>query len=76
MGEVGKEGIGYVDVFGVYHKNPEKTQIETIGVEVKISKIRKAANFGQAKGYSVFFDKVYFASLDEFDDDVWESEST
>jgi hypothetical protein len=70
-GETGKEGIGYADVFGVYHKNPEKTEIETVGVEVKVKRRSPCANFGQAKGYSVFFDKVYFASLDEFSyDDV------
>jgi hypothetical protein len=65
-GETGKEGIGYADIFGVYHKNSEKTEIETIGVEVKVKKRSPCANFGQAKGYSVFFHKVYFASLDEF----------
>jgi len=61
--EAGKQGIGSVDVFGVRHKNPEKSEIETLGVEVKINKIPLSANFGQARGYSVFCDKMYFASL-------------
>ena len=65
-GEIGVERIGYPDVFGIYHKNPEKTDIETIGVEVKTKKHSTCAEFGQAKGYSVFCHKVYFASLDEF----------
>ena len=68
MGEVGKEGIGYVDVFGVYYKDSENTEIETVGVEVKPKKRRIAAEFGQAKGYSVFCHKVYFASMDRFDE--------
>lgn len=65
--EAGKEGIGSIDVFGVYHKNLEKTEIETVGVEVKIKKIPISAKFGQAKGYSLFCHKVYFASLDKFE---------
>ena len=67
--EAGKEGIGSVDIFGVYHKNIERTEIETVGVEVKISKIPIASSFGQAKGYSLFCHKMYFASLNEFDDE-------
>ena len=66
--EVGKEGVGYVDVFGVYYKDSENTEIETVGVEVKSKKRRTAAEFGQAKGYSVFCHKVYFASMDRFDE--------
>ena len=66
--EAGIQGIGSVDVFGVRHKNPEKTEIETLGVEVKINKIPLSANFGQARGYSVFCDKTYFASLNIFDE--------
>ena len=65
-GEIGVERIGYPDVFGVYHKNPEKTDIETIAVEVKTRKRSTCAEFGQAKGYCVYSHKVYFASLDEF----------
>ena len=57
LGEVGKEGIGYVDVFGVYYKDSKNTEIETVGVEVKPKKRRIAAEFGQAKGYSVFCQK-------------------
>ena len=68
LGEVGKEGIGYVDVFGVYYKDSKNTEIETVGVEVKPKKRRIAAEFGQAKGYSVFCHKVYFASMDRFDE--------
>ncbi len=67
--EAGKQGIGSVDIFGVYHKNIEKTEIETVGVEVKISKIPIASHFGQAKGYSLFCHKMYFASLNKFDDE-------
>ncbi len=67
--EAGKQGIGSVDIFGVYHKNIEKTEIETVGVEVKISKIPIASRFGQTKGYSLFCHKMYFASLNEFDDE-------
>ena len=59
--EAGKHGIGSVDVFGVRYKNPKKSEIETIGVEVKPYKNAICANFGQAKGYSLFCDKVYFA---------------
>ncbi len=65
--EAGKQGIGSVDVFGVYYINDEKTEIETIGVEVKIDKIPISANFGQAKGYTLFCDKMFFASLDKVD---------
>ena len=68
--EAGKQGIGSVDIFGVYHKNIEKTEIETIGVEVKTDKIPLSANFGQARGYSVFCDKMYFASLNIDEEDV------
>lgn len=66
--EAGKQGIGSVDVFGVYYVNNEKTEIETIGVEVKIDKIPISANFGQAKGYTLFCDRVFFASLDKVDE--------
>lgn len=59
--EAGKHGFGSVDVFGVRYKNSEKSEIETIGVEVKPYKHAICANFGQAKGYSLFCDKVYFA---------------
>jgi hypothetical protein len=65
-GEIGVEGIGYPDVFGVHHTNLEKTDVETIAVEVKTRKSSTCADFGQAKGYCVYHDKVYFASLDEF----------
>ena len=68
--EAGIQGIGSVDVFGVRHKNSEKSEIETIGVEVKIDKIPLSANFGQARGYSVFCDKMYFASLNIDEEDV------
>lgn len=68
--EAGIQGIGSVDVFGVRHKNPEKSEIEAIGVEVKIDKIQLSANFGQARGYSVFCDKMYFASLNIDEEDV------
>lgn len=64
--EAGKQGIGSVDVFGVHYENLEKTKIETVGVEVKKTKIPISANFGQAKGYTLFCDKMYFASLNEF----------
>lgn len=67
--EGGKQGIGSVDIFGVYYKNIEKKDIETVGVEVKIRKIPIASHFGQAKGYSLFCHKMYFASLNEFDDE-------
>ncbi len=67
--EVGIERIGYADIFGVCHQNSEKTEIETICVEVKIRKRSICAEFGQAKGYSVFSHNVYFASLDEFNDE-------
>jgi len=60
--EAGRQGIGYVDVFGARHKNPETFEIETVGVEVKFWKKAASTDFGQAKGYSVFCDKVYFAS--------------
>lgn len=66
--EAGKQGIGSVDVFGVYYVNNEKTEIETIGVEIKIDKIPISANFGQAKGYTLFCDKVFFAALDKVDE--------
>ena len=58
-----------MDVFGVYYKNLKKTEIETVGVEVKIHRRLKSADFGQAKGYSIFAHKIYFASMDEFDDE-------
>jgi hypothetical protein len=64
--EAGKQGIGSVDIFGVRYANSKKSEIETIGVEVKIEKVPISVNFGQAKGYSVFCDKVYFASLNKF----------
>jgi len=67
--EVGIERIGYADVFGVYHKNSEKTEIETICVEVKTRKRSTSKEFGQAKGYSVFSHKAYFASVDEFNNE-------
>ena len=54
-----------MDVFGVYYTNPEKTEVETVGVEVKINKIPISAKFGQAKGYTLFCDRVFFASLDK-----------
>lgn len=60
--EAGRQGIGYVDVFGARYKNPETFEIETVGVEVKFWKKAASTDFGQAKGYSVFCDKVYFAS--------------
>jgi hypothetical protein len=60
--EAGRQGIGYVDVFGARYKNPETLEIETIGVEVKYEKKAASTDFGQAKGYSVFCDKAYFAS--------------
>jgi hypothetical protein len=60
--EAGRQGIGYVDVFGARYRNPETFEIETVGVEVKFWKRASSADFGQAKGYSVFCDKVYFAS--------------
>ena len=68
--EAGIQRIGSVDVFGVHHKNAEKSEIETIGVEVKIDKIPLSANFGQARGYSVFCDKMYFASLNIDEEDL------
>jgi hypothetical protein len=64
--EAGKQGVGSVDVFGVRHTNPEKSEIETIGVEIKVDKGSQCADFGQAKGYSVFCHKMYFASMDKF----------
>jgi hypothetical protein len=63
--EAGKQGIGSVDVFGVYYTNAERTAVETVGVEVKIDKIPISAKFGQAKGYTLFCDKMFFASLDK-----------
>jgi len=68
--EAGIPGIGSVDVFGVRYTNPDKSEIETIGVEVKIDKIPLSANFGQARGYSVFCDRMYFASLNIDEEDV------
>jgi hypothetical protein len=62
--EAGIPLIGSVDVFGVYHKNPEKSEIEVVGAEVKyvkygaLSAISKG--FGQTKSYSLFCDRVYF----------------
>jgi hypothetical protein len=70
--EAGKQGIGFVDVFGVRYKNPEKSKIETIGVEVKKKLASPCTDFGQAKGYSVFCHRMYFASIDEFDKDDME----
>jgi hypothetical protein len=67
--EVGKQRIGSVDVFGVRHKNPEKSEIETVGVEVKVNMSSLSVDFGQAKGYSVFCHKMYFASMDKFNED-------
>ena len=67
--EAGKQGIGSVDVFGVRYTNREKSEIETIGVEVKTNMVSPCADFGQAKGYSVFCHKTYFASIDEFNRD-------
>lgn len=67
--EAGKQGIGSVDVFGVRHTNLDNSEIEIIGVEVKTDKIPISANFGQAKGYSVFCDRMYFASLGEFSEE-------
>lgn len=66
--EAGKQGVGSVDVFGVRHVNPEKSEITTIGVEVKVNKGSPCADFGQAKGYSVLCHKMYFASMDEFNE--------
>jgi len=51
-----------VDVFGARYRKPETFEIETVGVEVKIEKKAASTDFGQAKGYSVFCDRVYFAS--------------
>jgi hypothetical protein len=62
--ELGKEGIGFIDIFGISNKNSK--EIEVIGVEVKTSKRFIAAYFGQAKGYSLFCHKIYFASPDDF----------
>lgn len=62
--EAGKQGFGSVDVFGVRYKD-QRTQIETIGVEVKVNKSNICASFGQAKGYSLLCDKVYFASYQD-----------
>ncbi len=63
--EAGKQGFGSIDVFGVRYANIEKTKIETIGVEAKVNKTNVCANFGQAKGYSLFCHKVYFASFQD-----------
>lgn len=60
--EAGRLGIGYVDVFGARYRKPETFEIETVGVEVKSEKKAASSDFGQAKGYSVFCDRVYFAS--------------
>jgi len=63
--EFGKEGIGSIDVFGM-HTNTNNNENETVGVEVKIDKNPISTNFGQAKGYSIFCHKVFFASLNNF----------
>jgi hypothetical protein len=68
--EAGKDRVGWVDIFGVRYMNVEKTEIEAIGVEVKGKTRSLSANFGQAKGYSVFCDKVYFASLNVNKEDI------
>jgi hypothetical protein len=63
--EAGKQGVGSVDVFGVRYISSSKSEIETIGVEVKTSHHKRlSTNFGQAKGYSVFCERPYFASVD------------
>jgi hypothetical protein len=63
--EAGILGIGSVDVFGVYSKNL-KSEIETVGAEVKLVKYETqpaiCKNFGQAKSYSLFCHRVYYAS--------------
>ena len=59
--EAGREGINF-DVFGARYRNLETFEIETVGFEVKIWKCAACSDFGQAKGYSIFYDKVYFAS--------------
>jgi hypothetical protein len=58
---VGKDSYGYADVFGIRYKNQEKSAIETIGVEVKSWKQEVCRSFGQAKGYSVFCHRIYYA---------------
>jgi hypothetical protein len=67
--EAGKQRVGSVDVFEVRHKNPEQSEIETIGVEVKKNIVSPCNDFGQTKGYSVFCHRTYLASMDEFNKD-------
>ena len=59
---VGKDCYGYADVFGIRYRNQEKSEIETIGVEVKDRKKDVCKSFGQAKGYSIFCHRVYYAT--------------
>ena len=59
---VGKQVYGYADVLGISRKNKEQSAIEVIGVEIKSWKKEVCRGFGQAKGYSVFCHRIYYAA--------------